>query len=260
MNSTPDPGPPASATPDAAKPLPPGRIDIHSHLLPGVDDGCQNLDESLTCVRRLIERGFVATICTPHMWAHLPANTPDHVTALTLQLQAHINAAGLEYRVYPGGELGLRDGVIDWMKEYGVPTLADSRCVLADFWDDNWPDTVDDALQWLLDQNYQPILAHPERIPCHEQLDQRLRDLASRGVWLQGNTRCYTGEEGYLPDLFMRQFLSEGRYRLLALDMHGPDSLPGRFDGMDLIARDMGPQLVQKLMDSVPRQDVLGLS
>ncbi len=247
-------------TPTSCSLPPPGRIDVHSHLLPGLDDGCQTLDESISCVRRLIDRGFVATICTPHMWAHLPANTPDHVAALTAQLQSHISAAGLDYRVYPGGELGLRDGAIAWMQQHGVPTLAGSRCVLTDFWADQWPDMVDETLQWLLDQGYQPILAHPERIPCHESLDERLRSLEDRGVWLQGNVRCYTGEEGYLPDLFIRQFLAEDRYRLLALDMHGPDSLPGRFDGLDLIARDMGPQVIEQLMVNAPRRDVLGLA
>jgi protein-tyrosine phosphatase len=254
-SSPPPPAPPPSPSTAA---LPPGRVDIHSHLLPGVDDGCRDVDESLACVRELIARGFVASICTPHMAPECPGNTPAHATALTDRLQQQITAAGLTYRVLPGGELRLHEDVVPWMRQHGVPTLADSRCVLVDFWEGDWPVHIGEAFDWLLDAGYQPILAHPERIPADAQLDERLRRLESRGVWLQGNVRCYTGEEGYMPDLLFRQLLSEGRYRLLALDMHRLDSLPGRFDALDLLARDHDARVFEPLLTAAPRRDVLG--
>ena len=50
-----------------------GRIDVHSHLLPGLDDGCVSLDESLACARRLVAEGYTHSFCTPHIWPNLPA-------------------------------------------------------------------------------------------------------------------------------------------------------------------------------------------
>ena len=141
------------------------RIDIHSHLLPGIDDGCASLDESLESVRRLIAAGYRGSICTPHIWPEKYAgNKTGHIEAWTKQLQLQIWDTGLDYQVWPGGELRLFEGMIDWMKQRGVPTLAGSRCVLLDYWDNDWPKWTNECFRWLLDEGYQPILAHPERL------------------------------------------------------------------------------------------------
>ena len=69
-------------------------MDIHSHLVPGIDDGCRTLDESLTCIRRLKEIGFVGTICTPHYWPRLfPENLPVQIAEKTELLRAALGRA-----------------------------------------------------------------------------------------------------------------------------------------------------------------------
>ncbi|MCC7147476.1 MAG: hypothetical protein IT443_13625 [Phycisphaeraceae bacterium] len=241
--------------------LPPGRIDFHSHLLPGVDDGCQDFDQSLACVRLLRQNGYVATICTPHMAGHddAPQNTPTHVQMWVADLQDQLRQAGEDYPLWAGGELRIREGVIDWLSRHGVPTLAGSRCVLTDMWESRWPKWAKPAYQWLLDQGYQPILAHPERLNCPDELDENLRELEAMGVWLQGNANCFTGAEGYVADVFVRQLLAEDRYRFLALDTHLPDSLPGRFEGLAMAEREYGLPKINALTATAPRRDFLGL-
>ncbi|MCC7203924.1 MAG: hypothetical protein IT441_02505 [Phycisphaeraceae bacterium] len=253
--------PPPTPDPIAATLPPTGRIDIHAHLIPGVDDGCQTIEESLACVRLLKQNGYVGTICTPHMaWVDdLPECTPAHVAEWVSQLRRQLKEHGENYAIWPGGELRLFDGVIDWLKQHGVPTLAGSRCVLTDMWETRWPTYAIPAFRWLLDQGYQPILAHPERLNCPEELPARLVEVQAMGVWLQGNANCFTGAEGYHADIFVRQFLAEGRYRLLGLDMHRPDTLPSRFDGLDIAQRESGPKLVNVLTITAPRRDIFGL-
>ena len=208
---------------------PTGRIDIHSHMLPGIDDGCETLDDSIASIKLLKEAGYSATICTPHIWPELfPDNTPTRIKQLTQEVSDQLAAAGVEYTLFDGGELRLFFEVVDWMKTHGVPTLGDSRYVLADFWDDVWPDYVDETIDWLIAEGYKPILAHPERIGIKDvdELVKRLDSLVERGVKLQGNFRCMTGEDGFLPDQRVRQFLAEQRYWLMAIDMHRPSDLP----------------------------------
>jgi protein-tyrosine phosphatase len=241
--------------------LPPtGRIDIHSHMIPGIDDGCQDIDESLACVRRLIELGYAGSICTPHVVpAEFPQNQPQHIAAWTRQLQQAIDDAELTYRVWPGGELRLSADIVSWMQTHGVPTLAGSRCVLMDFWEAKWPKWVASTLDWLVGGRYQPILAHPERLPASRDLDRRLADLASQGIWLQGNFACMTGREGFAADQMVRKLLSEERYQFMALDMHRPDSLEDRLDGISLVEAEFGPEVVESLTVEAPRRLIWGL-
>jgi protein-tyrosine phosphatase len=233
-------------------------IDIHSHLLPGIDDGCGNLAQSIESVRRLKDAGFCGTICTPHVQPNLSRlNTPAKIEAWTADLAAALREAGIEYDVWPGGELRLHEGVIEWVKIHGVPTMAGSRCVLADFWIDDNPPWILDAIRWFFDNGYQPVLAHPERLAPTPQVDDMLETMLDLGVWFQGNLRCLTGEDGYRPDRRVRAFLEQDRYRFMALDMHAPDSLPGRLDGVGLFETEFGASALRRLMCDAPRELIL---
>lgn len=240
-------------------PLKPGRIDMHSHLLPGVDDGCANFEDSLACIERLVAAGFVGTICTPHIVPDMfPANTPANINLLVNNFQQDLIEAGIDYRLWAGGELRISATIIDWMKNHGVPTVANSRCVLMDFWADKWPKWSIKTFEWLLAENYQPILAHPERIKCCYNDPKKLGEIVKMGVWLQGNCRSMTGEDGYGADQLIRQLLKAGRYAFLALDMHGPNSLEARLDGMQLIAAEYGDAQLDIWMLQNPRKLLLG--
>jgi len=239
-------------------PIPPtGRIDVHSHMLPGIDDGCESLDDSIASIVLLKSAGYSATICTPHVWPDLcPDNTPANIQRWTDELNRQLADRGIDYPLWPGGELRLFKQAIDWMKTHGVPTLADSKFVLTDFWEDTWPKYVDATLDWLLAEGYKPILAHPERIGIADtnKLADHLDALTARGVLLQGNFRCMTGEDGYLPDQRIRQFLKEDRYWLMALDMHRPTDLPSRLDGVQMVIEEFGQEVVDLMTIDRPRQ------
>lgn len=239
--------------------LPPGLIDIHSHLLPGIDDGCADIEESLRCVARLKAAGFIGTICTPHVWhSQFPHNTIDNVRAWTAQLAERLRDEGVEYHVWPGGEVRLYDGVIESFKSHGVPTLANSRCVLTDFWDGKWPKWVNGVYEWLKANGYQPILAHPERVKAIAESDKRLQELQAMGVYLQGNFACMTGVEGFEANNVVRRLLGEGRYQFMAMDMHRLESIDPRLDGVALVEAEFGAAAIDVLASRSPRSLILG--
>ena len=228
---------------------------MHSHILPGIDDGCASLDESFESVRRLKEHGYVGTICTPHCWPNnFPHITPEHIAVWRDALADEIEKAGLDYRLWTGGEMRIYPGAIEWMQVHGVPTLADSKYVLCDFWEPRWQPWIDDSFDWLISEGYKPILAHPERSPTQDNYEKHLDRLMAKGVLLQGNLRCFTGEEGYHADQGVRQYMQEGRYTLLALDMHRPDALQGRLDGIAIASDEFGADRVNAMIDDAVRQ------
>ena len=239
---------------DAPAPPPPGRIDIHSHVLPGIDDGCDTIVESLDAIRTLIDHGYAATICTPHLWELYAANTPAHIAIWVEALRKEIAEARLDYTLYTGGELRLSASAIDWMKRHGIPTLADSKFVLCDFWEKKWHKWLDQSFDWILTQGYTPILAHPERSAAPKDFDKHLDHWTDHGVLLQGNFQCFTGEAGHRADELIRRYMVEGRYTLLALDMHRPDTLAGRLDGIAIAADLYGRERIEAMTNARARE------
>jgi protein-tyrosine phosphatase len=233
-------------------------IDLHSHLLPGIDDGCGTLAESLACVRTLMARGFTGTVCTPHMAvASFPDNAPAPIAAQVVALQQELRRAGLDYRLWAGGELRIAAHTVDWLRRHGVPTVGPSRHVLVDYWGTSWPGYGDLVLEYLAEQGYQPVLAHPERMDFDEaEWDEVLTRLEQEGVWLQGNLRCLAGHEG--PEVRRRseRLLRERRYRVLATDMHSPEDLPPRLAGIAVVEELAGAAARQELLSQRTRDMV----
>lgn len=237
----------------------PGRIDIHTHLLPGIDDGCQSVADSFDCVGQLQQAGYTGVICTPHIDPKVfPENTPANVRHRVAQLDGQLRAAGVNFRLWAGGELRLYADIADWLAIHGTPTLAGTNRVLFDFWAPKFPDWVIGVVKSLIDTGHQPILAHPERLACFWDQPQRLDELLDMGVWLQGNYRCMTGGEGIQADKLVRELLEAGKYQLMALDMHTPSCLPDRLDGLNLLAEEYGQELADHFSITAPRRLVLG--
>ena len=235
-----------------------GFIDLHSHLIPGVDDGCRRVRDSLACIRRLMEEGFAGSVCTPHVWPDLyPANTPQAICHWVDDLRGAASAAGLDYPLWPGGEIRIAPGMMDWFDRHGVPTLGESRCVLIDYWGGDWPPFADEFIDWLIAGGYQPILAHPERMGLADDALSHLADgLIDRGVWLQGNLRSLAGGEGRQAQLQLESLVEGGRVFALATDTHGPRDIDGRLAGIASLRR-LQPDADETLLGTRPRE-VLG--
>jgi len=232
-----------------------GAIDLHCHLIPGVDDGCQSVEESLDEVRQLIDAGFGGSVCTPHFWPEqYPHIVPEQIAKWTDQLRDAIRDAGLDYELWPGAEVRLTPTVVDHFESIGVPTLGASRAVLLDFWDHRWPGWVDEAFDWLVERGYRPVLAHPERLACVDELHARLPELRRRGVWLQGNCRPLVGGDGESARRWGRRFVEENAYDVMALDSHRPQHLADRLAGRQWLIERFGVDRVRAMLEEAPRR------
>ena len=207
-------------------------------------------------MRELITHGFVGTVCTPHMCVtEYPEITPVNVERYVKRLQEQLIEAGIDYPLWAGGELRLAENTIDWLQEFGVPTLGPGRHVLTDYWGDRWPAYADEALAYLSEQGYQPILAHPERMNLEDsELDAVLASMKQTGVWLQGNLKCIAGNEGPKPQQRMQRWLDEGRYHLIATDMHRARDLSQRLAGLEAVSRQIGAAGLKSLLEIGPHK------
>lgn len=237
----------------------PGRIDIHCHLLPAIDDGCVTADDAALTIERLIERGYSTSICTPHIWPDMyPAITPARVDEWTRALGAFLRERGIEYELLSGAEVRLFKGAVKWFQTHGVPTLGPSNLVLLDSWDAKFPRHAFKTIDWLLDEGYRPVLAHPERAQIGDKIDDVMARLSARGVLFQGNLMPFAGLDVPCSDTLAWRFLDEGRYAMLALDLHRPDTLDDRLLGLDLVAQHIGDEALERLTSHAPRRLLFG--
>jgi protein-tyrosine phosphatase len=204
--------------------------------------------------------GYVGTVCTPHVILDtFPHNVPGRITAAVEVLQAQLQAAGLNYQLWPGGEVRIHPDTVRWLETFGVPTLGPGRAVLIDWWGNHWPDFAGELCDYLQQRQYQPILAHPERMGLQPaELEKTLEALQARGVLLQGNFNSVAGSEGPNAKQWSQRLLDADRYELLALDMHGPDSLPSRLAGVKLLEDELGAEKLAQFLETRPREVLFG--
>lgn len=188
-------------------------IDIHTHLLPGVDDGSPSFDVSVAVLERFATQGVTTVVCTPHLNASRAADAPfAYHRDLLAELQRRA-PAGLELKL--GWEIMLDAPNVD-LREREL-ALGDSRTLLVEFTRGGLPRSATSELRRIARSERTPILAHPERyFGCT--LDA-VREWRRIGVVIQTDASVLMGRG--VPAELARAMLSEGLIDILASDNHG---------------------------------------
>ena len=231
-----------------------GRIDVHAHLLPGLDDGCATLHESVACAVMLVGQGYTHCFCTPHVWPNLPRNTVRGIAEETVLLQAELDRQRVPLRLIPGGEINLREDTpataADSIVSYGMLR----KYVLIDLWADRLPPFFEPSVRWLQRQDVKVVLAHPERMAAVQRQPELVDHFTELGLLLQGNLQCLSDPPGSATRRTAERFLLEGRYFLLATDLHNLSSLPMRLEGLKRATDLVGADTVNRLTIENPRE------
>ena len=208
-----------------------GRIDVHSHLLPCVDDGCASLHESLDCARQLVAAGYTHGFCTPHYWPNLKTSART-VPQWVAELQAALDAEGVPLKLFPGGEINLRPGLEQSDPAELVSYNMAFKYALVDLWADILPDFFEPQVRWLQSLGIKVILAHPERmraVQAEPDLADYFDDL---GVLMQGNLQCLSDPVGSPTRVTVELYLEQNRYFMLGSDLHNLRTLDLRLNGL----------------------------
>jgi len=225
-------------------------IDCHCHLLPGIDDGPQTLDESLAMARTLAGKGFAEVHCTPHCIRGLYENSPSIVAERLAELQGVLVREGIRLRLKPGMEYYL-DSHFPACLDHPQP-LGESRLLLVEA--PTWAEAgmVLDNLRKVVERGYVPLLAHPERwnllaAPgqgrgARSLMAKLLRggkdspslellgELQSLGCLFQGNLGSFAGRYGKIVEKRAWAFLQVGLYSCLGSDSHPRPGLEEMLD------------------------------
>jgi protein-tyrosine phosphatase len=223
-----------------------GRIDVHSHLLPGIDDGCADLAESLSCARQLVAAGYTHSFCTPHYWPNLQTS-PATVPQWTAALQKELDAANIPLRLYPGGEINLRPGFSDGDPEHVVSYGMARRYALVDVWAETLPDFFEPQIRWLQSLGMKVILAHPERMRAVQDQPELADYFEDLGMLMQGNLQCLSDPETALTRRVMERYLDRGRYFMLGTDLHNLRTIDLRLNGLKRATQLVGDAEIERM-------------
>lgn len=234
-----------------------GRIDVHSHLLPCVDDGSASLAESLACARRLVEAGYTHSFCTPHFWPNLKTSALT-VPQWVATLQAALDADKIPLRLFPGGEINLRPGLSDSDPAELVSYGMARKYALIDLWADLLPDFFEPQVRWLQSLGMKVILAHPERMRA-VQIEPELADyFDDLGLLMQGNLQCLSDPLNSPTRDTVELYLEEHRYFMLGSDLHNLRTLDLRLNGLKRAIDLVGEQEIERLTIENPNRIAVG--
>jgi protein-tyrosine phosphatase len=166
--------------------------DIHSHILPGLDDGCQTMEESLAVLKKLEELKYTKVITTPHVNYYYPLNTPEHIEKGLKNLQKAANEAGINMEVEAAAEYMIDDEFADKFQSGKLLTFG-KKYLLIEFSYHFAPSNLAHLIFNLQIEGYKVIIAHPERYTYWHKAFNVYDDLKTRGVFFQVNMMSLTG-------------------------------------------------------------------
>jgi protein-tyrosine phosphatase len=227
-------------------------IDLHSHLLPAVDDGAASPEVTAAMLAKARDTGFTTMVATPHLPGPLDPIYRERVEAAYEQTRAMASAVGVEVRL--GYEVALTPDLPDRLQRGEPSTLGGGTAVLVDVPFAGWPHHADETLFALQVAGFQPILAHPERYGELQRDLSRAAGLAERGVVLQVTIGSLAGVFGKATQRTAEQMLRQGLVHLVATDAH---SAGHRFaavpSGLRKLGELVGEERLRQLVEVVPR-------
>ena len=233
-------------------------IDIHSHILPEVDDGARSLDEALEMARIAADDGIERMVCTPHMFNGLSRNAePSEVMDRVGALQQAIGTEGL--RVLPGNEVHYTHEIADKVRSNGITTLNRLNYMLVEFPALTVPAGARDLFEDLLKMGVRPILVHPERNAQIQTRRSIVADLVQVGVYIQITAMSVTGEFGSAARNCAESLLRHNCVHFLATDTHRAERRPPILSrGRDAAADIIGVEKARKLVFDNPLAVITG--
>lgn len=204
-----------------------GMIDIHQHIVYGMDDGAQDYNVTLRMLANAEKQNIRVIIATPHSQPGREEFRYHEFINKVNGLNQYAVDQGWAIRLFPGSEIFYASKALEMLDENRIPTLAMSKAVLVEFFPGEEYDTLYQGLRTLANGGYMPILAHVERYECLNNQMQRIKELKYQvEVKLQMNCNTVLQPFSAIRNPFFRKLLDKGLIDFVASDAHNESSRP----------------------------------
>ncbi len=230
-------------------------VDIHCHLLPGMDDGARSWEESLKMARIASESGINTVVATPH-WIQgtVWEPNPDVVRKKVSELNKLLRKNSIPLSVFPGMEIGISENVVELVSSGRVLTLAEGRYVLVEVPFFSLPVGIEEIVYRLVDRGFFPILAHPERSRDIQKNPKRICDLVDNGALIQITAGSLCGCFGDKAKQCALELIELDAVHIVASDAHSSDKRPPILSkAMEMVKRIKGREYTNRLLLNASR-------
>ena len=199
-------------------------IDIHTHILPGIDDGSKDIMQTMQMIKEAELAGFTDIITTSHYIENEYDVGRDDRQALIDAIQNEVNKEQINIKLYNGAEAFITNNLVDLVDDKEIPTLSESRYVLFELPMHMNVIYLDRVVEELITSKYRPIIAHPERYDIVQENPNLAIKWVRNGVLLQSNYSSIIGNYGTDAKDTLLKLLDANAIHFLGTDTHSPNT------------------------------------
>ena len=229
-------------------------IDIHSHILPNIDDGAKNIQETLHLLQEAQQVGFQAIVSTSHyMEGYYETNVPEREMWIKIIYQKG-QEENIKLKLYLGNEIYLSENIIKLLENGKASTMNDTSYVLFEMPLNVEPLKLYNVIYEMLENNLIPILAHPERYSFVQQSPDLIYDLIEKGVYMQANYASIIGYYGSRAQVIVKKLLENNMVHFLGSDVHRKNTIyPKIPEILAKLEKIVGKEELKKLTTTNPK-------
>lgn len=195
-------------------------IDIHTHILPNIDDGSKSIEETFNLIKEAKSVGFDSIVLTSHyMEGYYETNSPEREVWLNA-IKENVEAKNIDVKLYLGNEIYMSENIIKLLEEGKATTMNNTSYVLFEMPLNAEPLNLYDVIYEMQQYKIVPILAHPERYSFVQQEPELIYDLIEKGVLMQANYGSIIGQYGSKAQMIVKKFFENNMIHMLGSDVH----------------------------------------
>lgn len=201
------------------------KVDMHSHLIPGIDDGSKSLDDTIGMLTKFKELGYSKIITTPHIMSDFYKNTPETILGGLEEVRAELKRINLDIELEAAAEYFYDETFVERLAKDDFLTFGKEKYVLIEFAFSSEPRGYDEFFFDMLMKDYRPVIAHFERyIFLHGSID-KAREWREKGIQIQLNLNSLSGHYGPSVKKQAEMLVDSGQIDFIASDCHRIDHL-----------------------------------
>lgn len=200
------------------------KVDMHSHLIPGIDDGSPTMETSIEMIREFVAMGYKKIITTPHVMSDYYKNTPEIILGGLKQVKEELIKQNISIEIEAAAEYNLDDGLETLIDNKQILTFGDNY-VLFELPFMQEPRNFQEIVFKFQTNGYKPILAHPERYSFWHKNFEKFEELKAKGILLQLNLMSLTGHYNLDTKKIAEKMVDANLIDLVGTDCHRMDHL-----------------------------------
>ena len=196
------------------------KCDMHSHFIPGIDDGAKTMEESLAMLKEFHEMGYKKVITTPHIMSDYYRNTPEIILSGLEKVRAALKENNIPIEIEAAAEYYADYEFDQMIDQKSILSFGEKKYVLFELSFVSPPDNINGSIFKLLTNGYRPVLAHPERYNYWHDDFEKYEEMADKGVLLQVNINSFSGYYSPQTKKIAEMMVEKGMIAFIGSDCH----------------------------------------